>query len=1281
MADINALADQVLNQEQRQPDINALADAAIRRPSDLAQAQTDAMLARPRRRFEDLQTDPQLIEDLRAYFDMPDATPGELVDRFIGNRVWRDTNTLSAAHELVESANMTPEERARLARIRRVWEELPYFWQPGGRGVPGLIENVVKSVPDPVNFLGGPIARGASWLLGRGIGRVGQIGIGAGVDAAAAAGMEAMQQSVDVNTGEREGLSLGQIATAGALGGATGAAGSALFARSRQPQAAPLTEQVGVLNEGKIGERAVESRSLDEWARHVQQQTFDRFLRISEIQQRVWGVGSEPQDLVRASETAQRSPWLSDPAQLPYFQFRNLASSWERANQILFHGGLRPPQYGARLGTPETDFRRTDAPAILDVLRPVHERGQLDNFFWYLAAVRARFIRDVRHSPMRTIFDDQQVYVEAGFDPDTARQLASRAIDDIIAEGERNGFNNLLPQWNKAMRGLLEYQRDAGLLSDDDVRRIWGEHLANPGGIPNTYIPFYRADRAASGFGHPDPIRTTNIPGRARMEGGTGNVQDWRQSIIDYVNSAVAAADRNLAKLSLYDTIDRGARTGVFRPGEVATRVNIPAQQIVADLLSPQNRPRLEALLRSEGINTPIDQIPQDQLIRLAGMLNLRVNGDTDIVFRNGKMETWRVTDPELLDSLKSLNPIEIGRIERMIVGLSRMRNNFITLNPAYVLRNFIRDAQTAPVNSVFRMMPVIDSIRGFRQAVTNQELVREAFRNGMGHANQGKAVRDALTLLDARVQQSGDVVDRAYAKFLRALHDNYVVQGAQRGVKWWQEMADNIESAHRLAEYILARRHGLSGPGAAFLGREVATDFGLMGSNQALRRYSMHTNFFNAGIQGFYKLGRTIYNNPERAAALTLVGLTLPDLAMHVLNAGHPEYEDIPSTLKAMNVFFPVPPGRTTEERLANYPRFLREWAAWKFGQQTEFQHSDGQVRPYPEVGHYIMLPKAYDYGAPGTIVNGLYDWFRTNNMRRAGEAFIDGLFMATPGANTPWWVTVPYQLGVSGADWLGRSIVPRDQAGLLPDFQGDIRTSELAKQTSRLIEQWTRGFRDETALGRGFEVSPYHIDYLINYFSPGIAQIPIGIIHEGMRGAATRYGPRPERRVDESNPFNPLDWFVGGQRRATPLRNSEAVNRLLEMSSRARQIEQTHARFATAEDLYRVLNLSERPTGEEIMATLGFAPYLQETAQAVRLLGDAARHIEMHPTLSAEQKRQQVDYVLQQRNELARAALAALRQNPQADPMLGTWLNPRPSQNIPTTGNAPPFLQAPAR
>ena len=69
------------------------------------------------------------------------------------------------------------------------------------------------------------------------------------------------------------------------------------------------------------------------------------------------------------------------------------------------------------------------------------------------------------------------------------------------------------------------------------------------------------------------------------------------------------------------------------------------------------------------------------------------------------------------------------------------------------------------------------------------------------------------------------------------------------------------------MGEFQLAKAAGFSEIGAAFAGREVATDFGMRGSSKLLNFFNRNTMFFNASIQGLYRTSRVFFEQPGKAA------------------------------------------------------------------------------------------------------------------------------------------------------------------------------------------------------------------------------------------------------------------------------------------------------------------------------------------------------------------------------------------------------------------------------
>ncbi len=210
--------------------------------------------------------------DIRAYFKERDGVditdPEELKSKFYSDRTWRNMNTVSMARDIRGVTTMSDEQATRLARIQKLYDSLPAFYEEGGRGIGGLAQNAAAAIIDPINLLGGVFgkvaggsamkvaARAAIKEAGKDAGKVlakGSVaraqvirrgmleGAKAGAKAQAIEGaatgalQDAMMQDRNTDLGLQDGYSVGQAALntgagalvsggAGALFGAGGAA-------------------------------------------------------------------------------------------------------------------------------------------------------------------------------------------------------------------------------------------------------------------------------------------------------------------------------------------------------------------------------------------------------------------------------------------------------------------------------------------------------------------------------------------------------------------------------------------------------------------------------------------------------------------------------------------------------------------------------------------------------------------------------------------------------------------------------------------------------------------------------------------------------------------------------------------------------------------------------------------------------------------------------------------------------------------------------------------------
>ena len=121
--------------------------------------------------FDNIYEDKALARVAKDYYGNKNDrsyTEKEAIDKFISDRIWKQSNTFSIGKEFkyITGTNVGQDQKARLAYLTRTWNELPNFYQEGGRGfIDGLAKNLGVALLDPLNIIGG----GIGGLVGKGV--------------------------------------------------------------------------------------------------------------------------------------------------------------------------------------------------------------------------------------------------------------------------------------------------------------------------------------------------------------------------------------------------------------------------------------------------------------------------------------------------------------------------------------------------------------------------------------------------------------------------------------------------------------------------------------------------------------------------------------------------------------------------------------------------------------------------------------------------------------------------------------------------------------------------------------------------------------------------------------------------------------------------------------------------------------------------------------------------------------------------------------------------------
>ena len=216
-------------------------------------------------------------------------------------------------------------------------------------------------------------------------------------------------------------------------------------------------------------------------------------------------------------------------------------------------------------------------------------------------------------------------------------------------------------------------------------------------------------------------------------------------------------------------------------------------------------------------------------------------------VMESGKETYYQIDDEFLLASLSAVSQMpSYGFWMDTARGFKTTLTRFISLSPTFKINNLIRDSIQSIGLSELSNNPLGNVMQGWRAYKTDRA---EALAGGglfaMGNAFDGDQSASVKRLLKTGVNKA-DILDtpEKVASFFRSAQDKY------------DEISDASENANRLALYQQLRAKGASHLEAAYAARDLQ-DFSLQGSWTAIRYAAQVLPYFNARLQGMYKLGR----------------------------------------------------------------------------------------------------------------------------------------------------------------------------------------------------------------------------------------------------------------------------------------------------------------------------------------------------------------------------------------------------------------------------------------
>ncbi len=688
--------------------------------------------------------------------------------------------------------------------------------------------------------------------------------------------------------------------------------------------------------------------------------------------------------------------WMADkngtdvPSDNAYDQSRIIPGVVEKSNFFLEYGAFDP-------GDPNL-AKIPGVKPLKEILEPIKDR--LQEFDIYLAAKRAEEL--------------EAAGIKSGFDMPRVRQ----ALNDL---GDLAPYKTAATDfyvWEEAVRDYLVRRRMISQAQADAMDAKWV-----------AYAPFYRVFRPEEkapgrrGPGRRGQLANVGQPIK-KIRGSERAIHSPLESAVKNLFTFISAAERNHVGRALVNQAENteGAGWLVERvPGDQYA-VKVPLEEIKKTL---------------EDAGADVDAIDLD-LIATIFRPTRRTPKDEPIisVIEDGKARYYQV-EPELYKAMLGLDEETANLFVKLIEMPARwLRTGATGLSLRFMLRNPIRDAMTAFVQSEHGFKPGWDTVRGIFHVLGKDELYQEWLRSGAPHS--------AMVSIDRQH------LERA----VNELMQNGVRWAVRHPVEALRSFSEVTEAATRVQEYALARKQGKAPLQAAVASQNVTLPFQRRGN--WVRAVNRIIPFFSANVNGaemFARIHRDALRfrrGPRRLAGRgkyarralirAMLGITIPSILLYLLNRNRKEYQEQPRWLK--DLFWLIPTG-------------------------------DDKIP-------FVTIPKPFVWGQVyGSVPERVMEWIDERDPKafdRIGRTLYES---ASPGA-IPTALIIPVEWATNYNWFTGRPVEPGsgDRAQVSPQYRAWPWTSQFSRASA------------DTLAKAGIQVSPAKLDNALRGIGGGAAQ-----------------------------------------------------------------------------------------------------------------------------------------------------------------------------------------------
>ncbi|MCX7173432.1 MAG: hypothetical protein NT159_05840, partial [Proteobacteria bacterium] len=399
--------------------------------------------------------------------------------------------------------------------------------------------------------------------------------------------------------------------------------------------------------------------------------------------------------------------------------------------------------------------------------------------------------------------------------------------------------------------------------------------------------PFHRAGSTEGFKGKPG-----DWSGIKALTGGTENLRDILGNMTANAAQLIDKAVKNEARQKIAALASEPGGGKFMVKIDAETRpVKIDKAAVVDGLLKTLGIDRTKYGAHGEKLPKHVQKLIkalEDDLAKSPGMMEFYVGNqppagrNVTAVLNGGKPTWYEVADPILYRALVAIDRPPMPWITKWLGVPKRVGQLSITLTPDFMVANIARDTIMGSMMSRAGFVPVIDSLKGMRLRITKDPIYKDYLANGGGLSS--------IYLDQSKFKAK---LERFYSK--QGIDYKTVLDTPAKLLGFVETLGDAFEMSTRLGEYKRAIDKGENPRHAAYLGRDVSTDFAMRGDSQALGFLYDTVMFLRPAVVSLDRLFRGVAHDPNRGAIAVKTGiLALSSMALYMLNREDSRYQDL---------------------------------------------------------------------------------------------------------------------------------------------------------------------------------------------------------------------------------------------------------------------------------------------------------------------------------------------------------------------------------------------------